>query len=78
MLVASTARGDQLGWSTYAPVNSFLVDNVRIPKITSREDDNNRDGILDSLEIEIKMPLQQDEEIVSVSVLLMFDVKLYK
>jgi len=78
ILVANTAAGGQLGWSTFRPVNSFLVDNVRIPVITSREEDINRDGLLDSLDMEIKMPLQQGEEIVSVSLILLFDVKLYK
>ena len=70
--------GDQLGWSTYNPVNNFLMDNVRIPVIKSREEDTNRDGLNDMLDMEIRMPVQQDEEVVSVSLLLLFDVNLYK
>ena len=70
--------GDQLGWSTYNPVNNFLMDNVRIPVIKSREEDTNRDGLNDILDMEIRMPVQQDEEVVSVSLLLLFDVNLYK
>jgi len=78
ILVATTSAGDQLGWSTYNPVNNFLMDNVRIPVIKSREEDTNRDGLNDMLDMEIRMPVQQDEEVVSVSLLLLFDVNLYK
>ena len=77
LLTAHTASGDQIGWSTFSPVNTFLVDNVRIPSVTSREEDTNRDGILDSMDMEIRMPLRQDEEVVSVNLMLVFDVKLY-
>ena len=54
------------------------MDNVRIPVIKSREEDTNRDGLNDMLDMEIRMPVQQDEELVSVSLLLLFDVNLYK
>ena len=51
---------------------------MRIPVITSREEDVNRDGLLDMLDIEIKMPLHQSEEVVNVDLIMLFDVKLYK
>ena len=78
VLVADTASGSQVGWSTFTAVNTFLVDKVRIPAITSREEDTNRDGLLDRLDIQVKMPVQPGEEVVRVSLLLVFHAELTK
>ena len=76
--MADTASGSQVGWSTFSAVNTFLVDKVRIPAITSREEDTNRDGLLDRLDIQVKMPVQPGEEVVRVSLLLVFHAELTK
>ena len=78
VVLASTREGLTLGWSTAEPVNNFLLDNVRIPLVTSREEDVNRDGLLDNINLQLKIPLHKSEEIVSISLLLLFDVKLHK
>ena len=78
IILADLAKGGQVGWATFKTVNDFLVENVRIPVIRSREEDSNRDGVLDKLTISIQMPVKPEEEVVSVNSILMFDVKLHK
>ena len=78
LLVADTASGAQVGWSSFTAVNTFLEDGVRIPTITSREEDTNRDGLMDWLDIQVKMPLQPGEEVVGVSLVLVFHAELTK
>lgn len=55
--------------------NVFL-DNYRIPKISNREFDNDQDGKLDKLELNISLPLHKLEEVNGVSLILFFDYKL--
>ena len=78
VVLARTSDGDQLGWAPAESVNNFLLENVRIPLVTSREEDVNRDGLLDNIKLTLKMPLDKSEEIVSISLMLLFDVKLHK
>ena len=78
VVLARTRDGAQLGWATAESVNNFLLENVRIPLVTSREEDVNRDGLLDNIKLTLKMPLGKSEEIVSISLMLLFDVKLHK
>ena len=78
VLLARTSDGAQLGWATAESVNNFLLENVRVPLVTSREEDLNRDGLLDNIKLHIKMPLAKSEEIVSINLMLLFDVKLHK
>ena len=78
VVLARTREGQQLGWATAESVNNFLMENVRIPLVTSREEDVNRDGLLDNINLQVKIPLDKSEEIVSVSLILLFDVKLHK
>ena len=78
VVLARTREGDQLGWATAEPINNFLLDNVRIPLVTSREEDVNRDGLLDHISLQVKIPLRKSEEIVSISLIALFDVKLHK
>ena len=44
-MLADLATGGQVGLATFNTVNDFLVENVRIPVIKSREEDNNNDGV---------------------------------
>ena len=45
IMLADLATGGQVGLATFNTVNDFLVENVRIPVIKSREEDNNNDGV---------------------------------
>ena len=76
-MLADLAKGGQVGWATFNTVNDFLVENVRIPVIKSREEDNNRDGVLDGLTISMQMPVRPEEEVVGVTAILLFDIKLH-
>jgi len=76
LLLADTAAGQQLGWATFPVVVEQLLDSVRIPVVRSREEDSNRDGVLDGLELELELPLRQDEQVVSCTALLLLDVRL--
>ena len=77
IMLADLAKGGQVGWATFNTVNDFLVENVRIPVIKSREEDNNRDGVLDGLTISMHMPVRPEEEVVGVTAILLFDIKLH-
>ena len=44
-MLADLATGGQVDLATFNTVNDFLVENVRIPVIKSREEDNNNDGV---------------------------------
>ena len=46
------------------------------PYLQSIETDWNRDGIKDYLDLELKMPLSNDENVYGIKLLLFFDVKL--
>ena len=78
MVLATLETGGQVGWATFNTVNDFLVENVRIPVIKSREEDNNKDGVLDSLTISLQMPVREDEDVVGVTAILLFDLQLRK
>ena len=78
VVLARTREGQQLGWATAESVNNFLMEKVRIPLVTSREEDVNRDGLQDNLSLQVKIPLRRSEEIVSISLMVLFDVKLHK
>ena len=78
VLVADTASGTQIGWSTFTTVNTFLVDKVRIPAITSREEDTNRDGIMDSLWLRLQMRMEPREDVVALQSLITFNYQLHR
>ena len=42
----------------------------------SREEDMNRDGILDDLKFQLDMPMADSEEVLGVTLILIFDYKL--
>ena len=77
IMLADLAKGGRVGWATFNTVNDFLVENVRIPVIKSREEDNNRDRVLDGLTISMQMPVRPEEEVVGVTAILLFNIKLH-
>ena len=78
LLLAELGQGGQLGWSTEPALAALLGEAGRLPVIRSREEDTNRDGLLDQLTIKLTLPLRPGEEVVAVNTLLVFDVKLHQ
>ena len=50
-------------YSTSSTVNQLYGANVRVPVLQSAELDDNRDGVIDRLEINVKMPIGINETI---------------
>lgn len=67
-----------IGWSTYQHFKDLLLDNIRVPRIESRERDWNRDGKYDGLEFKLEMPLKPHETVCGISIFMFFDVKLHR
>jgi len=78
LMLVELSNGAQLGWSTVPGLTALLGEGVRVPVIRSREEDENRDGLADSLAISFNLPLRPEEEVVSAHVLLTFDVHLQR
>uniref|UniRef100_A0A3Q2PYN3 Transmembrane protein 231 n=1 Tax=Fundulus heteroclitus TaxID=8078 RepID=A0A3Q2PYN3_FUNHE len=78
LLVAATSlRGDYVAWSTFPHLNNMLGANLRIPAVSVREEDRNQDGKLDLLTFQLQLPLQPDEQVYSVQLLLTFSYQLF-
>jgi len=78
LMLVELSNGAQLGWSTVPGLTALLGEGVRVPVIRSREEDENRDGLADSLSISFNLPLRPEEEVVSAHILLTFDVRLQR
>ncbi|KAM4553255.1 transmembrane protein 231 [Fundulus diaphanus] len=79
LLVAATSlRGDYVAWSTFPHLNNMLGANLRIPAVSVREEDRNQDGKLDLLTFQLQLPLQPDEQVYSVQLLLTFSYQLFR
>ncbi len=65
-----------LYFSTTPALNKLHSDVLRSPVVKSAEFDDNHDGTNDRLEINLQMPLQANEEITSVSTMVLFDFTL--
>ncbi|KAG7473214.1 hypothetical protein MATL_G00093330 [Megalops atlanticus] len=79
LLVAATSTGGSyVAWSTFPNFNALQGGNLRIPSVSAREEDLNRDGKLDRLNLQIDLPLTPDEQIYSVQLLLTFSYQLYR
>lgn len=78
ILLLETENLDQtLAWSTDNRFNLLMQDQARIPSIKSSETDWNRDGIKDYLDLEIKMPLTNRENVYGIKLMVFFDVKFH-
>nr|XP_040018872.1 transmembrane protein 231 [Gasterosteus aculeatus aculeatus] len=79
LLVAATSpRGDYVAWSTFPRLNDMLGANLRIPSVSVREDDHNRDGKSDLLIFRLQLPIKPEEQVYSVQLLLTFSYKLFR
>jgi len=64
-----------IAWSTDKSFNLLMQDQTRVPTVKSHETDWNRDGIKDYLDLEIKMPVTNTENIYGIKLFVFFDVK---
>lgn len=78
MVLDLSTQGDYLAWSTYPNYNLLLQNNLRIPSISSSEIDTNNDGRKDQLSLNISVPLTSTESVISASLIIIFDYKLYR
>ena len=65
-----------LFYSTSPAMNKLNPKNLRVAVVQSAEQDDNRDGKIDRLELNFQMPLAPSESVLSASVLLYLDVQL--
>ncbi|XP_076470433.1 transmembrane protein 231-like [Babylonia areolata] len=70
--------GDFVTYSTFQAYNQLQENRLRIPLITSREEDENGDGRADMLKFNLEMPLMDTENVVGVRLVLFFYYKLLK
>jgi hypothetical protein len=73
---STTGAPMSLYFSSSATLNSMHGDNFRSAVLQSRTADDNLDGIPERLEVSIKMPLKNTEEITGMSVALFHDVSI--
>ena len=65
-----------LFWSTSNAINSLYGKNLRAAAITSSEKDDNRDGLVDRLEIGLQLPLLHTESVTRMEALLFYEVRI--
>ncbi|KAL8590014.1 hypothetical protein ACOMHN_007039 [Nucella lapillus] len=70
--------GDYVTYSTFQAYNQLQEGRLRVPLITSREEDENGDGRPDMLKFNLEMPLIDTENVVGVRLVLFFYYKLLK
>ncbi|XP_037623344.1 transmembrane protein 231 isoform X2 [Sebastes umbrosus] len=78
LVAATSTQGDYVAWSTFPHLNNMLGANLRIPAISVREEDQNQDGKMDLLIFQLQLPLQPEEQVYSVQLLLTFSYKLFR
>ncbi|XP_074055752.1 transmembrane protein 231 [Macrotis lagotis] len=77
-LALTSSPHDYLTWSTFPTFNQLQEDNLRVPVVTSREEDKNQDGKMDVLYFKLELPLQSTEHILAVQLILTFSYQLTK
>ncbi|XP_076878716.1 transmembrane protein 231 [Brachyhypopomus gauderio] len=79
LLVGSTGvMGEYVAWSTFPNFNRLLGNNLRIPAVSVREQDQNQDGKTDRLILQLAVPLKAEEQVYSVQLLLTFSYQLFR
>lgn len=78
VIVFIQLKNDYVTWSTLKNFNQLHMANVRLPVIKSREEDVNRDGVLDQLKFQLDMPMTDVEEVLGVTLILIFNYRLRK
>ncbi|XP_055078257.1 transmembrane protein 231 [Periophthalmus magnuspinnatus] len=79
ILIATTsAQGEYVAWSTFPHFNHLVGARLRIPALSVREEDDNQDGKLDRLLLEMQLPLRVEEQLYSLQLLLTFSYQLFR
>ncbi|KAI6077753.1 Transmembrane protein 231 isoform X2 [Aix galericulata] len=80
LFVATTGPGPGsfLAWSTFPAFNRLQEDRLRVPFLSTREEDKNQDGKMDQLHFKLELPLQSTEHVVGVQLILIFSYQLYR
>ncbi|KAM9191861.1 LOW QUALITY PROTEIN: transmembrane protein 231 [Dugong dugon] len=80
LLVAllGTERGGFLAWSTFPAFNRLQGDHLRVPLVSTREEDKNQDGKIDMLHFKLELPLQSTEHVLGVQLILTFSYQLHR
>ncbi|XP_006152692.1 transmembrane protein 231 [Tupaia chinensis] len=71
-------RGGFLAWSTFSAFNRLQGDHLRVPFVSSREEDRNQDGKMDVLRFRLELPLQSTEHVLGVQLILTFSYQLHR
>uniref|UniRef100_A0A8U8BZS5 Transmembrane protein 231 n=1 Tax=Geospiza parvula TaxID=87175 RepID=A0A8U8BZS5_GEOPR len=67
-----SSPGSFLAWSTFPAFNRLQEDRLRVPLLSTREEDKNQDGKMDQLHFKLELPLQPTEHVVGVQLILLF------
>uniref|UniRef100_A0A452UG43 Transmembrane protein 231 n=1 Tax=Ursus maritimus TaxID=29073 RepID=A0A452UG43_URSMA len=70
--------GGFLAWSTFPAFNRLQGDHLRVPLVSTREEDRNQDGKMDMLHFKLELPLQSTEHVLGVQLILTFSYQLHR
>uniref|UniRef100_A0A8I3WB93 Transmembrane protein 231 n=1 Tax=Callithrix jacchus TaxID=9483 RepID=A0A8I3WB93_CALJA len=70
--------GGFLAWSTFPAFNRLQGDRLRVPFVSTREEDRNQDGKMDMLHFKLELPLQSTEHVLGVQLILTFSYQLHR
>ncbi|XP_008575437.1 PREDICTED: transmembrane protein 231 isoform X2 [Galeopterus variegatus] len=70
-------QGEFLAWSTFPAFNRLQGDHLRVPLVSTREEDRNQDGKMDMLHFKLELPLQSTEHVLGVQLILTFSYQLH-
>jgi len=73
---STTAAPFALYYSSSSILNQQHSNNLRMPVLQTAELDDNRDGVVDRMEVTMNMPLSPGEQVTGLSALFLHDVKL--
>ncbi|XP_051548031.1 transmembrane protein 231 [Myxocyprinus asiaticus] len=78
LIGATDTKGSYVAWSTFPNFNRLIGDNLRIPSVSVQEEDRNKDGKSDLLNLQINIPLKPHEQMFSIQLLLTFSYQLFR
>ncbi|XP_017501184.3 transmembrane protein 231 [Manis javanica] len=78
VVLLGSERGGFLAWSTFPAFNRLQRDHLRVPLVSTREEDRNQDGKMDVLHFKLELPLQSTEHVLGVQLLLTFSYQLHR
>ncbi|XP_021112353.1 transmembrane protein 231 isoform X1 [Heterocephalus glaber] len=71
-------QGGFLSWSTFPAFNRLQGGRLRVPLVSTREEDRNGDGKMDMLHFKLELPLQSTEHVLGVQLILTFSYQLHR